>query len=476
MALVDVFKGKQYKQEVADLKVILEKKTTELNQVEDLANEIQAQYMEEIKNLKIQLEESTKKNNELFLLLTPEIIDIQKRKETVLKLENREFELKEKINSLQLSKTKIKIVIENLNDKIKELKAEIIQLDDEILYQSFGFYTPIYKLMSSEAYKEKILLNRRMQKEMIKTDSACTYIQNMTYNESLVRGQRMVRDTVKLVIRAFNNECDAAISGAKFNNIESLESRIARSKESLEKLNKNMEIIITDAFFDLKIEELKLCHEYAIKKQEEKERARDQREALREEAKLQKEIEEARMSIFKEKSHYTNALKKVEKQMLASPIENLALIQKKDKLINKLSEIEQAISNIDYREANKRAGYVYIISNIGSFGENVYKIGMTRRLEPLDRINELGDASVPFKFDIHAMIFSDDAPALENAIHNEFEHKKVNMINQRREFFHVTLDEIEEVIKANFDKTVDFIKIPEAEQYRESQMIRKRLI
>jgi hypothetical protein len=137
----------------------------------------------------------------------------------------------------------------------------------------------------------------------------------------------MVRNTVKLVIRAFNNECDAAISGAKFNNIESLETRIRRSKESLEKLNKNMEIIITDAFFDLKIEELKLCHEYAIKKQEEKERARDQREALREEAKLQKEIEEARLSIFKEKSHYTNALKKVEKQMLESPIENLTFMR-----------------------------------------------------------------------------------------------------------------------------------------------------
>jgi hypothetical protein len=476
MALVDVLKGKQYKQEVADLKVLLEKKTSEQNQIELLSKEIQVQYMEEIKDLKVHLEKTLKKNNELLLLLTPEILDIQKRKETVLKLENCEFELKEKINSLQLTKIEIETEIEKLNNKIKGLNEEIIQLDDEILYQSFGFYTPIYKLMTSEAYKEKILVNRKTQKEMIKTDSVCTYSQNMTYNESLVRGQKMVRDTVKLVIRAFNNECDAAISGAKFNNIESLETRIRRSKESLEKLNKNMEIIITDAFFDLKIEELKLCHEYAIKKQEEKERARDQREALREEAKLQKEIEEARLSIFKEKSHYTNALKKVEKQMLESPIENLALIQKKYELVSKLSEIEQAISNIDYREANKRAGYVYIISNIGSFGENIYKIGMTRRLEPLDRINELGDASVPFKFDIHAMIFSDDAPTLESAIHNAFEHKKVNMINQRREFFHVTLDEIEEVIKANFDKTVDFIKTPEAEQFRESQMIKKRLM
>ena len=103
----------------------------------------------------------------------------------------------------------------------------------------------------------------------------------------------------------------------------------------------------------------------------------------------------------------------------------------------------------------------------------MYKIGMTRRLEPLDRVNELGDASVPFNFDVHAMIFSDDAPALENVLHHAFENKKVNMINPRREFFRVTLEEIEEVIKNNYDKTVDFIKVAEAEQYKQSKALYK---
>ena len=135
---------------------------------------------------------------------------------------------------------------------------------------------------------------------------------------------------------------------------------------------------------------------------------------------------------------------------------------------------ERNLRDIDYREANKRAGYVYVISNIGSFGENVYKIGMTRRLEPLDRINELGDASVPFNFDVHAMIFSDDAPALEAALHRAFDDRKLNMINTRREFFNVTLDEIKDVVKKNFDKTVEFKAIPEAEQYRETLMLKKQ--
>ena len=119
-----------------------------------------------------------------------------------------------------------------------------------------------------------------------------------------------------------------------------------------------------------------------------------------------------------------------------------------------------------------KAGYVYVISNIGAFGENVYKIGMTRRLDPQDRIDELGDASVPFNFDVHVMIFSDDAPALESALHRAFEDKKVNMVNQRREFFNVSLEEIKKVIKEHFDKTVEFIDVPDAEQYRISQKIK----
>jgi hypothetical protein len=309
---------------------------------------------------------------------------------------------------------------------------------------------------------------------MIKLDHAAVYTKTMTLDGDLKKGQKMVGDTVKHAIRSFNNECDAAISGVKFNNIEIIKKRIQKSKESIEKLNKAMSIRITNGYFNSKIEELNLCHEYAVKKQEEKEVAKAEREALREEAKLQKELEEARKHILKEQNHYKNALQKIEEQIQNSG-ESVDLIAKKQEILNKLTDIDDSIKDIDYREANKRAGYVYIISNIGSFGENVYKIGMTRRLEPLDRINELGDASVPFNFDLHAMIFSDDAPKLENALHQAFEHKKVNMINQRREFFHVTLEEIETVIQKNFDKTVDFIKLPEAEQFRESQMLKNNL-
>ncbi len=182
---------------------------------------------------------------------------------------------------------------------------------------------------------------------------------------------------------------------------------------------------------------------------------------------MQKELEEQRKKIEKEQTHYQTAYEKLLKQLKAHP-EDADLLQKKSELEHELSEIDKALKNIDYREANQKAGYVYVISNIGAFGENVFKIGMTRRLDPQDRVDELGDASVPFNFDVHAMIFSDDAPALETALHKAFDDRKLNMVNKRREFFHVTLDEIKEVVKENFDKTVEFIDTPDAEQYRVS--------
>lgn len=442
MAITDVFKGKQFKDESEKLKILLN--------------------------------EALEDKKRLESMLSPEMNNLEKLRSIIIDLEHQRDDLQNDINELFREQSNIQNNIVILNKQIDEKKENLIQLDDAILFQSFGIYTPIYNLMSSEEYKDRITENRNEQKRLIKANIATTYRNDLKYNDSLKAGQKIVQDNVKLVIRAFNNECDASISGVKFNNIGSIEKRIKKSKETLEKLNEAMNIKITKSYYDLKIEELKLCHEYAEKKQEEKEAAKAEREALREEAKLQKELEEARKNILKEQNHYKNALLKLEEQIKNSE-ESEDLIAKRREILEKLTDIDATIKDIDYREANKRAGYVYIISNIGSFGENVYKIGMTRRLEPLDRINELGDASVPFNFDIHGMIFSDDAPKLENALHQAFEHKKVNMINQRREFFHVTLEEIEAVIKKNFDKTVDFIKTPEAEQFRESQMIKKTL-
>ena len=249
--------------------------------------------------------------------------------------------------------------------------------------------------------------------------------------------------------------------------------KIHQSANSIERLGKSMSLKITPKYIDWKEEELTLAFEYQQKKQEEKEAQKAARAEMREAARLQKEIEAQRKKIEKEQTHYQTAYEKLLKQLEENP-DNADLLTKKSELENQLNDIDKAIKDIDYREANQRAGYVYIISNIGAFGENVYKIGMTRRLDPQDRVDELGDASVPFNFDVHAMIFSDDAPALEAALHKAFEDRKLNMVNTRREFFNVTLDEIKEVVKKNFDKTVEFIDVPDAEQFRVSQKMKRK--
>ncbi|MEE0546666.1 MAG: DUF4041 domain-containing protein [Peptococcaceae bacterium] len=379
----------------------------------------------------------------------------------------------QEIGTLQRQKEDLTSKLETMREEAGNLRKEIAIYDNDIQMIEFGLYEPVFEFASSEMYKTRLETIFIRQKEMVKNDKAATFPDNFTLNGSASQGKKMVKDNVKQIIRSFNNECDVLIDKVKFNNIDAYRKRIIKSYEQLNKLNEKMDVAITPEYLETKLDELTLSYEYAVKKQEEKERAKEERERLREEAKLQKEIEAQRKALEKEQQQYQRALNAIEIQLKANP-EDPDLLAKKAELEANLDEVHKGIEDVDYREANKRAGYVYIISNIGSFGENVYKIGMTRRLEPMDRVNELGDASVPFNFDVHAMIFSDDAPALENALHHAFEDKRVNMINNRREFFRVSLDEIEKVVKENFkERVVEFTRIPEAEQYRESEKMRQ---
>ncbi len=403
-----------------------------------------------------------------------ELIDIQNEINELQQAKlNAEKNIQEKNKELLDIKRKINSAVSELNEK----KEKINELDLDLYAMDFGIYTPKYNCMNSEEYAAKIKENRNKQKEMIKNKTALNYSDNWTLDGSLAKGQALNNDNMKMYLRAFNNECDSLISKVKFNNFDKIEERINKCAKALNKLNQRNKISVSPRYLLLKTDELHLVHEYNCKKQEEKDAMRAAREEEREQAKLQKEIEEARKSIAKEKKHYENAKEKFIQQLeKCSTDEERNDIQLKINEIDiKLAEISKNLENIDYREANKRAGYVYVISNIGSFGEGIYKIGMTRRLVPMDRVDELGDASVPFRFDVHAMIFSDDAPTLENTLHKAFDDRKVNMINGRKEFFKVTLKEIEDVVKANHEKLIEFNEIPDAEQYRETCKIKEAL-
>lgn len=414
---------------------------------------------------KAELDALQKEYDYLKSLMTPEMQDAVSMKQEISNLQNQQLDAESKLKALSFTIDSKNREINALDTAIQEKKQKLVWMDDEILVQEFGLYKPQFDFASSLDYKEALADLRASQKNLIKNKKAVTGNTQWQVNGNIVQGRKMVSDTQKLLLRAFNLECDELISKVKYTNFDASLDRIYKSAETISKLGTIMGISITQQYLNTKVKELRLAFEYQCKKQQEKEEQKAARAEQREQAKVQKELEEQRKRVEKEQTHYQTAFEKLKAQLELQP-DNSDLLNKQAQLEKHLADIDKALSDIDYRQANMKAGYVYIISNIGAFGENIYKIGMTRRLDPQERIDELGDASVPFNFDVHAMIFSDDAPALEAALHRAFEDRKLNMVNQRREFFNVSLEEIKEVVKKNFDKTVEFIDVPDAEQYR----------
>ncbi|MCM3597205.1 DUF4041 domain-containing protein [Metabacillus idriensis] len=355
--------------------------------------------------------------------------------------------------------------LEEIKRQIHYLEKKKIDLEDEVSLQSFGFYDNKFFLVNSQEYLSSLELVREKQKQMIKERRAADYDILSIEENRVTPGSLKSKQQMTLSVRSFINECDNVISRVKFNTVELGEKKIRTSFYDINKLNSYNSIFITEEFLHLKLEELFLVHEYAEKKHEEKEEQRRINDLIREEKRVQKELEEELTKIKKEEQHLLNAISN-----LSSQISKDEMLQYK----KRLEEINIQKAHVDYRVKNTRAGYVYIISNLGCFGEDVYKIGMTRRLEPMDRIKELGAASVPFHFDVHAMIFSDDAPSLEATLHRTFAYKRVNKMNERKEFFRVTLEEIREIVHQNHNAYIEFTMLAQAKEYRETQMLEKQ--
>lgn len=397
----------------------------------------------------------------------------------------------------------LKINKESLLTSVRELKARIISLEEEELMQSFGFYKPLYECVDSAAFKLLISQIRDKQKDMVKDRKALRTDTVFSIENDRSGGKKVVRNLEKLTLRAFNGECDATIDKVTFSNIDAIAARITKAYQDLNEVCQPIGISITQVYLNAKIEELHVCYEYQMKLKAEREEQRKIREEMREQARIAKEIEDSKKKIEKEEVHFNQIIAELQARMdAASAIEKAQISElkarmetattlEKEKMAElqaikeaavaseraqyeaKLHEYEEQLAGVHkdkeevlYREQSTRAGYVYIISNLGSFGENVFKIGVTRRLVPQERIDELGDASVPFDFDVHALIFSDDAPALEGALHEHFYDRTINKVNPRKEFFNVSLKEIEEVVRAHHNKVVEFTKMAKAEDYR----------
>lgn len=444
MALGDYFKGPKHKANAIRLKSELQTQ--------------RQQYQAEVQALQTKYDDLKAKAGQIALLDLLAVQDQIRTEET-------------RLASVQAQVAITQSDLESARAQLQAVQQQILGAEDTVLLESFGLYSPKYRLTNSIEYKNRLDEIREAQKRTARGLSAeVDAWDNYAVELTKAQWKKLRKDALKLALRSFNSESEYCAENVKFSNLEKMEERIRRSFETCNSLLRAIDAWFKDIVLERKLQELYLAHEYQMKRQEEKEAARQAREDQREQEKLEKEIREARAKIEKERRHFTSALQKLQLRLGAASDQ-----QERNDLQTRINEISSQNSMLDeeerlldYREQNARAGYVYVISNIGAFGEGIFKIGMTRRLEPMDRVDELGDASVPFRFDVHALVFSDNAPALEAKLHSHFAAGRLNKVNGRKEFFRADLKGVEAVIRANYDAVVEVVHAAPAEQFRES--------
>ena len=427
------------------------------------------------------LQDSISENKDDLDKLTTNLESKKSELSKLLELEKNENELQTKYENTKIDLSKIETDINSLKEKEDEISSNLSSIKQDLsIYQPIndlmdvGFFNePEYLFETSERFKEEIKIVREKQKKMIKEHKAIfipdtiALTSNTSYVKKILGGQS------QLMLKAFNTECDNLMAIVKPSNYAKILERIDKVAADVEKSAASFECGFNKEYVELKFKECELQYQFKLKDMREKEEQALIKEQMREEQKAIREFERALTKAQREEEMYQNALEAAKKEL------SIGNDKDKEKLDAKIALLEQQL--LEAQENQKRAksmaeqtrrGHVYIISNVGSFGEDIYKIGLTRRLEPLDRVKELGDASVPFIFDVHAMIYSDDAPALEKTLHKEFSHFRVNQVNYRKEFFNVSLNDIKDKATEIVGKDIDFKMTALAEQYYESLKLR----
>ncbi|MEJ7218420.1 DUF4041 domain-containing protein [Staphylococcus gallinarum] len=451
---------KLFKEKEEELNLLKQKQEESIKDEEKKLIQLKEDNAKEIEAEKSKLELLKHETNiKLNLIREEGISQIERDKNKLTKkIEDKEKLIEELEYRIKLKKNELKTINNHLDDKKLQLDYKDI------------FVRHFEENITSAELNDKLSILNLKEKEMIKNNNAVKY-------DGFEDTKKFINSQVKQIIRSFDTECNYFFSNLNGKNYESYHNRIIKSYETLNRIYEIDEVMITESFLKIKLEKLNLIHQKELKVQQEREIQREIKEQMKEEERVRRELENERKKIEKEEKQFGNEVKTLFKRLEKSnnDVEKELYAEKIKQLEAKINELENDKKDVENREANTRAGYVYVISNIGSFGEDVYKIGMTRRLEPLDRVKELGDASVPFSFDVHAMIFSEDAPKLENALHKHFRDREINKVNHRKEFFKVNIDEIEEVVMNNHNNTVEFTKLPLAEQYWESQNISQNM-
>ncbi|MEB7756279.1 DUF4041 domain-containing protein [Staphylococcus xylosus] len=445
--------------------IVLIKLAKPLEEEKKKLDEQRYNFNEEQQKIELQNQEKIKleldKIHSLKAKTKKEVDELRKNSLQNIEMENLllKAEILEKENKLNDLDHKI-------TDRRNELKDILKQLDDMQLENDFKeiFVRHFEENITSSEINDKLSLLNLEEKDYIKNNNA---VFHYGYEER----KSYINSQVKQILRSFDTECNYFFSNLTFRNYETYHNKIIKAYETLNRIYKVDDVELTKEYLQIKLEKLNLIYEKEKKIEQEREIQKEIKEQMKEEERVRRELENERKKLEKEERQFSNEVNSLFKRLEKSnnDIEKELYAEKIKQLEAKLQELEEDKKDVINRETNTRAGYVYVISNIGSFGEDVFKIGMTRRLEPYDRVKELGDASVPFGFDVHAMIFSDDAPKLENTLHRHFRDREINKVNHRKEFFRVNIDEIEHIVKTEHNNTVEFTKIAQAEQYWESQ-------
>jgi hypothetical protein len=352
--------------------------------------------------------------------------------------------------------------IAQANVQLAAVQADLINTSDVALLQSAGVYSYAHPLEDAVGYKDLLARLKEDTKSFVRNGDAVLASTDWQVNGSMAEGRKMVGDFSKLLLRAYNAEADNCVRTVRPHSRHTSVERLAKVAQTIARLGKTMNIHISDRYHQLRSQEIVLTADYRAKVEAEKEDARALREEMREQAAAARDFERAQAKWDKEETHVASAL-------AALTGRGQGESEAAAKLRERLGEIEAGRAEVEALAANARGGHVYVISNVGAFGDGVVKIGMTRRLDPQDRIRELGDASVPFRFDVHALVQNHDAVGLERALHTRFADRRLNHVNLRREFFRATpaevLHALQQIPNAN---VVEFTELPEAAEWRAS--------
>ena len=483
MNISDLFKVDEYKEECSRLK----KKNAEL---QDKLNRM-VYTEEDCINLKKQIEkykaENTELNSKLNNLGYNEYNEvkqvIEKIKVDITKKNTELVTLNEHLEEINLqiiaNDKKLKTAVKKI-DKSKELYNSIVHCLDRFknLTPQNNFYKlpeldekAIEELSPSVMLKLHYMDMKDLRKVYRENDKLINTLLEQYEKRYLTKANKAI---FKLIIFALRSELQNILYNLKYDKLENAELQVKEITAKYLQIgcDGNLGIASTLTKFIGEIEYLflnsvKIEYNYYVKKEQAKQEQLAIREQMRQEAEERKALELEKKRIEAEEQKYKNEIAKLTEQIANSSSEDSV------KINSRILELQSQLSDVIVQKdkiselANGKAGNIYVISNLGSFGDNVFKIGMTRRMNPQDRVDELGDASVPFKFDVHSFIFSDDAVALETKLHQILDDKRVNKVNRRKEFFNTTVDELEKLIQ-EIQPTAEFNKTMIAEEFRQS--------